>query len=368
MPSFRRVSFSDRNHYSRLPHEDELYVMKAFARHADNCDSCYDPYQVYRDGATLCPRGHQRALDVAQYVYNKGGQAYSQVDKERNQRVLIEIPANCEAVRLLLKAMDRGLRVMRKHTPTSYDRSYYVPARLSVPDNYRSTPATRPSSSTSINRPTTITPTTKQPIHIAPQAQPQSQSRSSSRSRSRAVSTSSTSSTNSSSSRTSRPCFVRSRSKDGKRGSSPVYIRPGISRLNSSTGKSTSSTKDASSTSHVRNNSASSSSSGSRSSSIFSRSGSRSNSRRRSRNDSLSSESSLDDAPEALKTSKSKFASASAASASASSTRAPPAKLNFTTPVYETIAPRDRSQQRPEREDVSPLVSPIRLVRSSSRR
>ena len=68
--------------------------MKAFAKHADYCDSCYDPYQAYKDGSTLCPQGHQRALDVAQYVYTRGGQSFSQVDRERNKRVQIEIPAN----------------------------------------------------------------------------------------------------------------------------------------------------------------------------------------------------------------------------------------------------------------------------------
>ncbi|KAI4138189.1 MAG: hypothetical protein LQ340_008067, partial [Diploschistes diacapsis] len=101
MPSFslpsRRVSFSSRNDYSRLPQDDELYVIRAFARHASKCRSCSDPYETYREGGTLCPKGHQRALDVAQYVYGKAGQAYSVVDSERNQRVQVEIPSECPA-------------------------------------------------------------------------------------------------------------------------------------------------------------------------------------------------------------------------------------------------------------------------------
>ena len=102
--------------------------MKAFARHAGRCPTCVNPYEVHRRGGTLCPKGHQRALDVAQYVYNKGGQAYSAVDREGSQRVQIEIPVGCEAVRSLLKAMERGLRLM-KRAPVSYDANYYVPPR-----------------------------------------------------------------------------------------------------------------------------------------------------------------------------------------------------------------------------------------------
>lgn len=311
MPSFRRVSFSDRNHYSRLPHDDELYVMKAFARHADNCDSCYNPYQVYKDGSTLCPRGHQKAIDVAQYVYSKGGQAYSQVDQERHQRVQIEIPANCESVRQLLKALDRGLRVMRELPPTSYDRTYYVPARLSVPDNHCSAPATRPSISNS----GWPTKSMKWP-QIEPTLQPRE---SRSRSRPRATSTGSNSSTGSYGPRTSRPCFVRPRSKDGKRGHSPIYIRPGISRLSSDN-------KEARlKSSHSRNNSYSSSSS--RSSSIFS-SG-------HSRNSSISSQDSHRDQPPTVVPVK--------GSLSKVAFRDP----NYDAPIFRTIVPKDGKEVPP---------------------
>ncbi|MCJ1486719.1 hypothetical protein MMC06_006897 [Schaereria dolodes] len=130
MPSSnRQVEFSPTPVYSRLPRDDEAYVMKAFARHASHCSSCERPYEVHRRGGTLCPKGHQRALDVAQYVYNKGGQAYSQVDREGHQRVQIEIPPGCEAVRSLLKAMERGLRLMKKAPAVSYDSTYYIQPR-----------------------------------------------------------------------------------------------------------------------------------------------------------------------------------------------------------------------------------------------
>lgn len=133
LPSFRRqVSFTAAPAYSRLPRDDEAYVMKAFARHATHCPSCANPYQVHLRGATLCPKGHQRALDVAQYVYNKGGQAYSVVDRQGHQHVQIEIPVGCESVRSLLRAMERGLRIMRRAPSVSYDRSYYVAPRPTV--------------------------------------------------------------------------------------------------------------------------------------------------------------------------------------------------------------------------------------------
>ncbi|MCJ1245374.1 hypothetical protein MMC30_002578 [Trapelia coarctata] len=129
MGSFRpRVQFTSPV-YSRLPRDDEAYVMKKFAHHASHCASCANPYEVYRSGQTLCPKGHQYALDVAQYVYSKGGKHYSAVDRDGHQLVQIEIPANCDAVRSLLRAMERGLRIMKRAPTVSYDQTYYVPPR-----------------------------------------------------------------------------------------------------------------------------------------------------------------------------------------------------------------------------------------------
>ncbi|KAL8692984.1 MAG: hypothetical protein Q9218_002101 [Villophora microphyllina] len=138
MPSaVRQVGFAPIPAYSRLPRDDELYVMKAFARHASHCSICARPYEVHRNGGTLCSKGHQRALDVAQYIYNKGGQSFSVIDRDGNNRVQIEIPMNCEAVRSLLKAMERGLRLRRKIQPTSYDKTYHIPPRT-LPSDYPS--------------------------------------------------------------------------------------------------------------------------------------------------------------------------------------------------------------------------------------
>ena len=98
--------------------------MKAFARHASHCGSCAHPYDIFRRGGTLCSRGHQRALDVAQYLYNRSGQALSIVDRDQGQRVHVEIPQRCDAVRELLKALERGLRLRRKVTPPSHSYSF----------------------------------------------------------------------------------------------------------------------------------------------------------------------------------------------------------------------------------------------------
>ncbi|CAF9926199.1 MAG: hypothetical protein ALECFALPRED_003385 [Alectoria fallacina] len=119
--------------YSRLPHDDELYVLKAFARHASHCSACARPYEVHRKGGSLCSKGHQRALDVAQYVFNKAGQTFSVVDLEGNRRVQMEIPADCAVVRDLLKAMERGLRLRRKVPIASYDETYHIPPRVIQP-------------------------------------------------------------------------------------------------------------------------------------------------------------------------------------------------------------------------------------------
>lgn len=125
VPTYRRsVDFAASPAYSRLPRDDELFVMKAFARHSSHCGPCAHPYEAFRRGGSLCSRGHQRALDVAQYLYNQGGQAHSVIEREQGQRVHVEIPQRCDVVRELLKALERGLRLRRKVTPPSHSYSF----------------------------------------------------------------------------------------------------------------------------------------------------------------------------------------------------------------------------------------------------
>ena len=120
--------------YCRLLQDDELYVMRAFARHASQCSTCAHPYVTYRKGGTLCSEGHQRALDVAQYVFNiKAGQTFSIVDLDGNRRVEMEIPADYAVVRELLKAMERGLCPRRKVPTMSYDNIHTIPPGIIQP-------------------------------------------------------------------------------------------------------------------------------------------------------------------------------------------------------------------------------------------
>jgi hypothetical protein len=89
------------------------------------------------DGGTLCERGHAHARVVAQYVYSRAGKAYSVIDRSATYaRVQIEIPAKCDAIRGLLKAVDQGLKVRGPSSKpvVTHDRTYHVPDRRPLPD------------------------------------------------------------------------------------------------------------------------------------------------------------------------------------------------------------------------------------------
>lgn len=118
---------------SRLPYDDESYVMKAFSRHVSHCDECLLP-------SVLCAKGYARAMDVTQYMLPSNGRSYSIIDLDDNQRVQVEIPAGCEQVRGLLKAVERGSlrqktspssspKPAKTRAPVSYDENYYVGPR-----------------------------------------------------------------------------------------------------------------------------------------------------------------------------------------------------------------------------------------------
>jgi hypothetical protein len=121
---------------------DEEYVMEAFERHANHCSKCADPLKTHEEDRSLCERGHQYAIDVAEYLYSKNGKAYSTLDRARNQPTLIKIPRDCHAVRALLLAIEDGLRLNRKEKAVAvqeprspiitYDRTYPVPPRRST--------------------------------------------------------------------------------------------------------------------------------------------------------------------------------------------------------------------------------------------
>jgi hypothetical protein len=127
--------------------DDEEYVMTAFERHASHCSQCAEPLRVHKEGRSLCDRGHQYALDVAEYLYSENGKAKSVIDRELSQPTLVKIPRDCVAVRGLLLAIEDGMRLQRKeqekaHAQTqtqarvqvvapiiSYDRTYPIAPR-----------------------------------------------------------------------------------------------------------------------------------------------------------------------------------------------------------------------------------------------
>lgn len=132
MPSFitpRHVLFDLNPGYSRPARDDEAYVMKAWTRHTSHCAQCARPYELYKRGGTLCPKGQQRARAVADYLYNKEGEVYSLVDQERRQSTRVEIPAGCDSVRDLLKALERGFLQQSQPPVESYDRTYLIAPR-----------------------------------------------------------------------------------------------------------------------------------------------------------------------------------------------------------------------------------------------
>lgn len=131
MPSFtpRHVLFNPELAYFRPARDDEAYVMKAWIRHTSHCEQCARPYELYKLGGTLCPKGQLRARAVAEYLYNKEGEVYSLVDQQRRQSTRVEIPAGCESVRDLLKAFELGF-LQQSQTPVeSYDRTYLIAPR-----------------------------------------------------------------------------------------------------------------------------------------------------------------------------------------------------------------------------------------------
>lgn len=89
--------------------------MSRFAKHASRCVRCNDPVEAYYSSGALCESGNKYARDVAQYVYVKNGKAYSVVDRQqRQEKIQIEVPANCAVIKKLCKAVDEGLSLKRE--------------------------------------------------------------------------------------------------------------------------------------------------------------------------------------------------------------------------------------------------------------
>ena len=106
----RNVEFAKEVVSYRAPRDDELSVMQHFARHAARCEYCRDPYDAWRHDRPLCSRGLSYARDVATYLYAKGGKPFSVIDRQNGDRVQVQVPVGCEAVSLLVKAFDKGMK------------------------------------------------------------------------------------------------------------------------------------------------------------------------------------------------------------------------------------------------------------------
>jgi hypothetical protein len=118
--SAQRVTFASSAQAGREADDEEYDVMNRFAKHASHCTQCNDPV---KSGA-LCDSGNKYAREVAQYVYSRNGKAYSVVDRQqRHEKIQIEVPANCDVIKKLCQAVDRGLTLKREKVTGVDDRA-----------------------------------------------------------------------------------------------------------------------------------------------------------------------------------------------------------------------------------------------------
>ncbi|KAI1610357.1 hypothetical protein EDD36DRAFT_323245 [Exophiala viscosa] len=112
-----RVAFATSVTSIRRPRDDEYSVMSYYARHADKCIICANPYDAFKQDISLCDRGYKYARDVAQYIYAKGGKPFSIIDKKNGDPSQVEVPADCQVINSLVKAFDRGMKVNNAPKP-----------------------------------------------------------------------------------------------------------------------------------------------------------------------------------------------------------------------------------------------------------
>lgn len=113
--------------------DDETFVLSEYEGHASKCSRCADALDAFRERRSLCERGLQYASDVANYVFSKDGKAFSAVDKERDELMLVRIPRGFKASRRLLLAIEEGLRLHPQNKGEqpviSYDQNYLIGPR-----------------------------------------------------------------------------------------------------------------------------------------------------------------------------------------------------------------------------------------------
>lgn len=99
--------------------EDEYAVVHRFVNHINRCRVCR--VNSERD-LSFCPRGYGYSKDLRQYVYMKKGmddeRVYSEIDVQRTQQERsLSIPANCDAIRHLLRGRGRAEPRIRLRLP-----------------------------------------------------------------------------------------------------------------------------------------------------------------------------------------------------------------------------------------------------------
>ncbi|KAF2802716.1 uncharacterized protein BDZ99DRAFT_468696 [Mytilinidion resinicola] len=131
----------------------ESWAAYNFESHARKCAYCHNPYEVHRSHEQLCDVGHRLAQDVAHFLYiNAEGESFA-TEKEDHKVVRVEIPVGYDEVRGLLKAIERSLRHRSRRPFVSMDRTYYVSARVPLPDRSRSVKIAQASKPVKVHRP-----------------------------------------------------------------------------------------------------------------------------------------------------------------------------------------------------------------------
>ncbi|KAF2735857.1 hypothetical protein EJ04DRAFT_511479 [Polyplosphaeria fusca] len=123
---------------SRPVNTAESWATYNFEMHARKCAYCHDPYEVHRSHEQLCDVGHRLAQEVARFIYNRtDGETYSTAEED-HKLVRVEMPTDYDQVRGLLRAIERSLRHRSRAPFVSMDRTYYVSARIPLPERTRS--------------------------------------------------------------------------------------------------------------------------------------------------------------------------------------------------------------------------------------
>lgn len=114
---------------------DENLVVEDYEKHVADCFTCLN--------GPLCGKGASYARTLDEYLYSSKGKHYSKVDTQNGKDTRVKLPNEAYAVRNLLAALEKGMRLPKKviivqpdqalsydeNETLSYDRTYPVKAR-----------------------------------------------------------------------------------------------------------------------------------------------------------------------------------------------------------------------------------------------